>query len=215
MMRLTSSLTKGIDAAWAEGSGGGFPSGLTLAADTWYRVFLIMKQDGTIDAGYDTNSDASALLADATDYVYYKRIDWVLTDGSMQITPAINQPFRKKIWDTPNRLSFGGNSSTTEKLVTPNCPPNQTAIVKYTATADSGASNFGLLSATIETDSVPGLSINSAYALSDDANDRSINTVFVEVLTNASSEIRRRETVADSVSFNLSNYGYIDNLSVL
>jgi len=83
---LSSYLTKQIDASWTEGNNlGGFPSGLTLAANTTYHVFIISKTDGTIDAGFDTSLTASNLLISASAYTYYRRIGSVITDASKNI----------------------------------------------------------------------------------------------------------------------------------
>ena len=81
-MNLTSALKKQIDAAWAEGDAlGGFPSGLAIAVSTTYHFFLISKEDGTLDAGWDTSLSAVNLLADATDYIYYRRVASHVTDS--------------------------------------------------------------------------------------------------------------------------------------
>jgi hypothetical protein len=77
-LSLSSGLTKQIDANWAEGdNAGGFPSGLSLTAETMYQVFLIGKSDGTVDAGFDTSSTASNLLSDASSYSWYKHLGWI------------------------------------------------------------------------------------------------------------------------------------------
>lgn len=76
-IKLTSAITKQIDANWAEGAAaGGFPSSLTLSNTTWYRVFVILKSDGTIDAGYDTSATAANLLSDATGYAEYRQVGY-------------------------------------------------------------------------------------------------------------------------------------------
>ena len=79
-------LAKQIDANWTEGdAAGGFPSGLSLTADTGYYLFMIGKADGTVDYGFDTSLTAANLLSDATGYTYYKAIWWVITDASSNI----------------------------------------------------------------------------------------------------------------------------------
>ena len=79
-------MTKQIDANWAAGDdAGGFPSGLSLAADTGYYLFAIGKADGTVDFGFDTSATAANLLSDATGYTYYKAIWWVITNSSSNI----------------------------------------------------------------------------------------------------------------------------------
>jgi hypothetical protein len=82
---LKSAITKEIDNSWSEGDGlGGFPStGITLSTG-WYRFFLIMKQDGTVDAGFDTAQTATNLLADATGYSYYRRVGWIYYNSGIQ-----------------------------------------------------------------------------------------------------------------------------------
>lgn len=56
---------------------GGWPSALA-APNTfdWVRFFVISKADGQIDFGWDTAAGADNLLADATDFVYYRQIGW-------------------------------------------------------------------------------------------------------------------------------------------
>ena len=89
-MKRTSVITKQNDADWAEGdNAGGFPSGLTLLADTWYHVFIIRKtSDGSIDAGFDTSFTAANLLADATGYSEFLWIWSVKTNATGD--PAFN-----------------------------------------------------------------------------------------------------------------------------
>lgn len=122
-LSLSAALTKQIDANWAEGDdAGGFPSGLSLAADTWYHVFLIGKTDGTVDAGFDTNDDASELLNDASDYTYYRRIRSVLTDGSSNILGDL-QFGDLVLWKDPpldlNGVSPGVDTNASYTISTP------------------------------------------------------------------------------------------------
>lgn len=83
VLRLTSTLTKQIDAAWAAGTNaGGLFSG-TVAANTTYFVFLIRKDsDGSIDAGFDTSSTAANIPGG---YTAFRLIDALITDGSANI----------------------------------------------------------------------------------------------------------------------------------
>ena len=121
---FNAAMTKQIDANWAEGTNlGGFPSGLGLAVDTWYYVFVIMSADGTkIDAGFDTNSVALNLLGDATDYSIYRRIGSVLTDGSSNII-GFYQRGNRFLWKSPpldiNNLALTAN---TDQLLTLSIP---------------------------------------------------------------------------------------------
>lgn len=76
--------TKDISQVWAAGSGNGGRAG-SLTANTWYHFFVISKQDGTVDFGFDTSITASNLLALATGFIYYYRITSRKTDPSSNL----------------------------------------------------------------------------------------------------------------------------------
>ena len=83
---MTLSATGGISkttAAWAAGSGsGGLDTG-TVAANTWYHVFLIMRTDtGVVDVLISTNVSAPTMPAS---YNKKRRIGSILTDASSHI----------------------------------------------------------------------------------------------------------------------------------
>ena len=76
---------------WQAGTGNrGFPTGVTLIANTFYHVFLIAKLDGTTDIGFDVSDTAAALLGTAAgqageagvDFVHYRHLGWVLGDAA-------------------------------------------------------------------------------------------------------------------------------------
>ena len=90
----TSPITKQIDANWTDGTNnGGFPSSITLTADTWYHFFIISKPDGTANAGFDSSLTATNLLdgsnAGGAGYTKYRRVASVLTDGSSNIINGV------------------------------------------------------------------------------------------------------------------------------
>lgn len=88
-LEITSTFTKRIDANWAAGTGnGGFPSGISLTADTWYHVFLVDDGSSGVDAGFDSSVTATNLLSDSGGSQYV-RIASVLTDSSSNISIII------------------------------------------------------------------------------------------------------------------------------
>ena len=111
-MTFSSVFTKQIDVNWAEGTGlGGFPSGLTLTADTCYHVFIIGKADGSaFDAGFDTSLTAANLLSDASGYSSYRRLGSVLVDGSSNIL-GFSQHGDEFLWDDPPMDTFTPSTS--------------------------------------------------------------------------------------------------------
>ena len=123
---LASILTKRIDANWAASTNqGGFPSGLSLTADTWYHVFAISKADGTVDGGFDSDINASNLLADATGYVWYRRIGSVkyITGTPNTILP-FTQINNKFILGIPLLDINITNPPTTQTFATLTVPPD-------------------------------------------------------------------------------------------
>jgi hypothetical protein len=94
-----SNIIKQLDANWAFGSGvGGFPSGLSITLNTWYHIFMIGHPNGNVDAGVDSNLDASQLLADASGYTGYRRIGAIRWESgpTMRQYTQIGDHF---IWD--------------------------------------------------------------------------------------------------------------------
>jgi len=129
-LNLSSALGKQIDVAWAEGGtpgapSGGFPSLLTGGSpvnDTWYRVFVILKNTGQVDAGFDTSANAVNLLADATDYSEFRQVGWIRY-GTAQIEPFFQDGDRFR-WVTAFVDFNASNPGTSVIPVTGTVPPN-------------------------------------------------------------------------------------------
>lgn len=132
-LTLAATMTKRIDGNWAEGSGGGgFPTALTLTTDTWYRVFLIGKTDGTTDAGFDTSATAANLLSDASAYSRYRQIGWVRTyTGTGPDLRQVTQVGDLFLYDNPASLTLDHNASVTADtdttITVTNAPPGTIA----------------------------------------------------------------------------------------
>jgi len=81
-MVLASAMTKRIDAAWTAGTNqGGLDTG-TVAAGTWYHVFLIKN---TTSGAVDVLMSASLSPTMPTGYTKKRRLGSILTDGSADI----------------------------------------------------------------------------------------------------------------------------------
>jgi hypothetical protein len=165
-LKRTSTLTKRIDAVWAEGNNlGGFPSGLTLLNNTWYYFFIISKPDGTIDAGFDTSATAVNLLADATGYTKYR------CRGCVRRGTAANVPF----YQNGNEFRFidpvedvGGVAVHTGRISYPLTLPSKKieakVMVKTASTAAGEALVYGLMSSGIgATPSAPTSTLYNAF----------------------------------------------------
>lgn len=63
--KTTGAITKTIGGTWAAGSGNAGLAAGVAAVSTWYHVFALTQSNGSVDIGFDTNVDGSALLANA------------------------------------------------------------------------------------------------------------------------------------------------------
>lgn len=203
----SSPLVKRIDANWVEGTNqGGFPTALTLTANTCYHKFWITKPDGTLDAGFDSSLTATNLLADATGYADYVRVGSFYTDGASNIEPFImivDKAGRHFRWATPSTQVTANPPPITGTLGTmktpvgirtnaflavsmvEQSPVNQAYIVVYLSspeTTDLGASVPTITEATILTADGMGIHGTGGQA---------------HVFTNTASQIRYRAQIND------------------
>lgn len=127
LLKLTTGLTKQIDAVWAAGTNvGGLFSG-AVAADTWYYVFLIRKDsDGSLDAGFDTDISAANIPAG---YTAYRRIGAVLTDSAANIWPFGQREDRFYFTNAGNHLEALQARAPTLTF-TLDAPPNMVALAR-------------------------------------------------------------------------------------
>lgn len=208
VIKLTSSLVKRIDANWSAGTGnGGFPSGISLSANTWYHFFLIYNPTtGITDAGWDTSLSATNLLTDATGYTKYRRIWSHLTDSSSNIRDyyhRANWCYWKDFVE-----DFNSTIGTTATLITVSTPLGLDSLVKIIGnTIRGGASNNLLFSSPYQTDTAVTTNIKNIFdPLSQ---DKAIENMII--LTNTSSQIRGRAG-ANSSSVVVITYAYYDFL---
>jgi len=115
---LTSTLSKDARVTWAEGDGlGCLAPGLTLAANTWYRRFLVQKSDGTPEIVIDTSPTAGNFMGSATgdaagflDYALYRRIGWLRTDASKDLHWYIQSAVDPNRWTLRVPLDLSNSS---------------------------------------------------------------------------------------------------------
>lgn len=191
-------MTKQIDANWAAGDdAGGFPSGLTLTADTWYRYFMIAKTDGTVDFGYDADAAAVNLLADATGYTLYRRIGFVLTDGSLNILPFFQHgnyytwEVPLLITDTAPTASDAGESYT----IGPPCVTRASMNVETVISSDAAGTTAVYLRSPSATDDTPAFNAvplaTGGLVINTSATETAIaHSTYAEVFTDSNGAIK-------------------------
>ena len=208
-MALSSLMTKRIDAVWSAGTGnGGRASAVSLSNNTWYRVFLIENSSGTVDAGFDTSSTAANLLTDSS-YSFFRRIGYVLTNGSANIISWVLGGDREYMWDVPVSDEAASSTTTTGASITVTAPPAQTAILSYILLNDDTTTLYGLLTKTAQTNSaVTALTAQCASAAT------ALGTAILNITTDSSSQIRHRESSTTTAAFSINAVGWVDNQEV-
>jgi len=118
-MTLAASITK-TTGAWAVGSGNGALDTGSIAATTWYHVFLIKRPDlGVVDVLFSTSPTAPTL---PTNYTLFRRIGSMATDASSHWY-KFSQLGDEFIWDTAftsaSNLTPGNTTANTLTLSVP------------------------------------------------------------------------------------------------
>ena len=205
LIKLSTALTKQIDADWVEGdNAGGFPSVLTLTADTTYHLFVIAKPDGTTDAGWDTSLLATNLLADATGYSLFRRVACNLTDSLINIE-FYTQTVDRFIFGTPASDATNVTVGTTEVPLTLSTPLGVVVTAIVQPSLQTGATALTRVYSTFDTN-VTVVSGNETLG-SSSSNNRPV--VIKEILTNTSSEIVWRQSTSTNGNY-LQTLGWID-----
>jgi len=95
---LTSVMTKRLDAGWSAWDNAGWLATGSKASNTWYHVFVIRRNDWSVDAWFDTSVTATNLLS-TSGYNKYRRIGSINTNGSANIR-GFHQLGNRFFWDT-------------------------------------------------------------------------------------------------------------------
>lgn len=208
-LKLTSGLTKQIDASWAAGTNqGGMFTG-SVASLTTYHLFLIRKDsDGSIDAGFDTSASAANI---PSGYTAYRRIASVLTNGSANIRGYTQQDDSFYI-DSVRQDYSTSNPGTSATLRAVTVPTGIKVIALHVFALQDGdpASNTeALVTGPDQTDDTPSSSKHTVRLLSGTA--QPTESVFIQLLTDTSGQIRTRLSNSDAgVAIRGYSYGWID-----
>lgn len=209
-LTVTSTLTKQIDASWAVGTGaGGMATAVSLSPSTWYHLFLVDLDAGGTDAGFDTDVNATNLLATTGVGTRYRRIGSVFTDGSSNIIPFI-QTGDKFVWDDAGTFLDinGSSSSTTAALVTTSTPPGVKSEYNF-AIATDGTSTFSIYFSDPDQLDVAPTVTNGRVTFA--AVGGASSGVQASVITNTSRQVRWRSSDAGR-TVHVSALGWTDQL---
>ena len=147
---VNTTITKQIDATWAAGDdAGGMNDNAAAATGTWYHCFVLGKANtaglaSDIDAGFDTDFNATNLLADiaviAAGYTTYRRVASMKTaSGSAQFLDY-TQRGNMFIPVLPiGNLNIGATSDTVETITLLGAPTGHSTLVQLNITAEETA----------------------------------------------------------------------------
>lgn len=208
-IRLSTAITKRIDAAWAEGDNlGGLASSVSLVADATYHLFVISKPDGTVDAGWDTSLDAANLLSDAVGYDSYRRVFSNITDGSANIIGYSQNGDWVEYSETI--LDYTSDTTGTARVVVPVTTPsgvNVQALITGELGNDSGGVSTAWMASKNKSDVAPTGANRNLFVSS----TCGIAQQMLQIETTTTPEIAFRNTLSNSDTFiNVRTNGYID-----
>ncbi len=193
-MKLTSALTKRLDAVWAAGTNqGGLDTGVE-ANSTWYHLWLIRKDsDGSIDALFSTSATAPTMPGG---YTYKRRIGSVYNDSGGNLK-AFTQTGDRFMWNTYTTDASSEAIGTTAILYTLTVPTGVEVEALYRA--QIGTISVLFTSPSHESDQAATGALSLSVGLAGE----------FRTLTNTSAQIRARGS-AGGGSLNLYTHGWND-----
>lgn len=213
LMTLASTMTKRIDATWSAGTGnGGRASTVSLTNNTWYRVFIIGKADGTVDAGFDTSSTAANLLAGASGYIYYRQIGWIRY-GTATIVKFFQYGDRF-LFDVPIANYTDNDPAATTETKTVTVAPSTLglfSVIVTNANAGSTVQTFIKLRSTEQTSAAASATNFDIQAYREAANTLSPNASQLSCPVDSSSQIKVSASSASNQNrYTLLSNGWVD-----
>lgn len=208
---LSSTLTKQIDASWAEGTNAGGLFTGTVAANTWYHCFTINNPTtGISDAGFDTSITAANIPTGYTNYNYRGSI---LTDSSANILAFFQLGNRFELSLPIN--NFSGTSPTSFTLQPLSIPPDISVIAIYSLLAQgpSGSNGFIRFMNPLATDAVPTVSNSQFQAYNTVSASGIAYGLPLETSSNSNQQIAWRSSVGMAATIN--TFGFIVPSNIL
>lgn len=195
--------------AWAVGdTQGGLDTG-SIANNTWYHFWLIMRSDtGVVDVLISTSASSPTM---PSNYDYKRRIGSGRTNGSAQWI-LFSQTGDEFLWNVTVEDVDALPNSTSAQTATLTVPTGikQVALFRATAGSTSGAGRGMVISSFDESDQAPNPNAPPGNSLYSEVINLGVSGEF-RVRTNTSAQIRwRLDTAEAGFRFNLETYGWID-----
>lgn len=199
--------------AWAVGSGNGSLDTGSVAANTWYHVFQIMRPDtGVVDYLLSTSATAPTM---PTSYTHKRRIGSIKTNASSQII-AFKQFEDVFFLGTAVTDLNGTTTNNADITVTLSVPTGVRVepIIKFTAQNSANNSAVYLRSPDLESGETStdlgSLKANIGH-ITNGASPNRIASSFVRLLTNTSGQIIVRfDPLSGTTTGYIRTYGFVD-----
>lgn len=200
-----SALTKQLDANWAAGdNAGGLFTG-TIAADTTYHCFAIVKDsDGSVDAGFDIDISASNI---PSGYTAHRRIASIFTDSSANIVGFTQSAdyFEIKAFQRDVNDSTGGTTGTVAAVAV---PTGLTSIRANLLLELVGNSSVQCWVQSVDADNIAPSTTNRNLVI---ASDDSLSATERVVPVNSSGQVRYRSSASPTAgALNIFTLGWFD-----
>lgn len=204
-MTLASAITKSLS-TWAAGTGnGGLDTG-SIAASTWYEVWLIRKDsDGSIDALLSLSATAPTM---PPGYTARRRLGAIKTDGSSQVIPFV-QDGDDFLWSTPIADASSAITSNVAQLVTLSVPPVAGVSADFEFSGVSNTFGHILVSSSLVPDAAPSTTVAPYFTVIAASGDGR-GYARLGVKTGSSGQIRYRNDTTASTTIYVITYGWAD-----
>lgn len=196
LIKLTSAITKQLDAAWVAGTNaGGLDTG-SKAASTWYHVWLIRKDsDGSADVLFSTSVSSPTM---PSGYTYKRLIGSVHTSAASNIEAFVVVEAGSGVevqWLSPVLdVSLSNTLTTTARVDALSVPVGYKVKAKFSANQqDATAGNITYISDPDTTDVAP--SATAAPLATIIGGVSTANPYVREVWTNTSAQVRSRASL--------------------
>jgi hypothetical protein len=175
-------------------------------------LFIIGKNDGTTDAGYDSSITATHLLNDATGYVDYRRVSSIKTDGSSNVhiyNQKIIGGVRRTLWDTSATTTVAidrSGSGPSNDVVTANAPPDVYTKVFGEASYEGAA--VGDEASIFNVDQAALATTKQMILTGGSTGDTFYQSTYFEVYTNTNAQIKVYQSGGTSSNVNYTIRGW-------
>lgn len=180
------------------------------ATSTWFHIFAIGKEDGTVARLASLSPTAPTM---PTGYVYKRRLGSWKTDGSANLC-AIRQCGSKFVWPVQTNDYVGTNPGTAAILASLNVPSGVQveAIMSFYLQANDGIRRGALITSPLDTDTVADAGFQSSISAGTPTVGGSSQAEFRRD-TNTSRQVRfRLDGSGANTNVIISTVGWIDAL---